>query len=89
MHLAITGIGSENIRDIHVDNRARMDVNHLEVLLAECLAQKQAVYAVVCILGSTEHGAVDPLADVIQLRTKFQQEGLSFMIHVDGAWVST
>ncbi|KAH8081991.1 pyridoxal phosphate-dependent transferase [Cristinia sonorae] len=83
---AITGIGSENMIDVQLDNRARMDVNHLESLLEDCLSKQQSVYAVVCILGSTEHGAVDPLADVVTLRTKLQARGMNFMIHVDGAW---
>lgn len=87
--VAITGIGSENMQDVGLDNHARMDHHHLEVLLNECLEKKQAVYAVVCILGSTEHGAVDPLAEVVRLRNDFQKKGLSFMIHVDGAWAST
>lgn len=83
---AITGIGSENMQEVSLDNHARMDYHHLESLLNACLEKKQAVYAVVCILGSTEHGAVDPLSEVVRLRKEFQAKGMSFLIHVDGAW---
>jgi glutamate/tyrosine decarboxylase-like PLP-dependent enzyme len=37
-------------------------------------------------MGSTEHGAVDPLKDVWELRNKYQKLGLSFAIHADAAW---
>lgn len=73
--------------EVHVDNHARMDIKHLTSLLDDCLANQQPVYCCVCILGSTEHGAVDPLADMLALRTSYQKQGLSFVIHVDAAWV--
>ena len=49
--LAITGIGSENMRDVSLDNRTRMDHHHLADLLEECLRERRAVYAVVAIAG--------------------------------------
>jgi glutamate/tyrosine decarboxylase-like PLP-dependent enzyme len=56
------------------------------MLLAESLKRQQAVYAVVVIMGTTEHGSVDPLSKVLALRTKYQRRGLSFLIHADAAW---
>lgn len=64
-----------------------MDARHLEQLLEERLQKKQAVYLVTAIIGSTEHGAVDPIQKVVELREKFQKRGLSFLIHADAAWV--
>jgi glutamate/tyrosine decarboxylase-like PLP-dependent enzyme len=63
-----------------------MDVSALDKLLQECLDKKQAVYAVVVIMGSTEHGAVDPIKGVCELRGKYQSLGFSFAIHADAAW---
>ncbi|KDQ15195.1 hypothetical protein BOTBODRAFT_108992 [Botryobasidium botryosum FD-172 SS1] len=83
---AITGIGASNIIDIPVDNSARMDIAALDRLLEQCLAEKMPIYAVTAIMGSTEHGAIDPLSQVCKLRQKYQQRGLSFLIHADGAW---
>lgn len=37
-------------------------------------------------MGSTEQGAVDPLAHILEARKKFQVRGLSFVIHCDAAW---
>jgi hypothetical protein len=84
--LAVTGIGSDNIIDVPVDACARMDIPSLDGLLKTCLDKKQAVYAVVAIIGSTEHGAVDPIKGVVELRVKYQKLGLSFAIHADAAW---
>lgn len=64
-----------------------MDPAYLEQLLEDRLQRKQAVYAVVAIIGSTEHGSVDPLDQIVYLREKFQKKGLSFVIHADAAWV--
>ncbi|KAH8099817.1 pyridoxal phosphate-dependent transferase [Cristinia sonorae] len=92
--MAITGIGSENMIAVNVDHSARMDPEDLRRRLQECLDAKdeqgnpcpRAVYAVMAIIGSTEHGACDPLKDILDIREEFRQKGLSFVVHADGAW---
>ncbi|KAF8265644.1 pyridoxal phosphate-dependent transferase [Lactarius quietus] len=83
---AITGIGSRNMIRVPVDEHARLDFQALDTLLAECLKHRRAVYAIVVIIGTTEHGSVDPLSEVLEIRRKYQQLGLSFLIHADAAW---
>ncbi|KAI9435576.1 pyridoxal phosphate-dependent transferase [Lactarius indigo] len=83
---AITGIGSTNIVRIPIDEQARIDCQALDTLLAECVKHRRAVYAVVVIMGTTEHGSVDPLSEILALRRKYQEYGLSFLIHADAAW---
>lgn len=68
--LAVTGIGSKNIIAIKVNDRARMDYEDLEKHLKNCLETKRFVYAVVAIIGSTEHGACDPLDKLVELRKR-------------------
>ena len=63
-----------------------MDCQALDVLLEEFVKHRRAVYAVVVIMGTTEHGSVDPLSEVLALRRKYQKRGLSFLIHADAAW---
>ena len=65
-----------------------MDIASLKAHLEKCLEEEKAVYAVVTIMGTTEHGAVDPLFDVLQVREEFKKKGLSFYVHADAAWVS-
>ncbi|KAL2864761.1 pyridoxal phosphate-dependent decarboxylase family protein [Aspergillus lucknowensis] len=86
--LAVSGIGSGNLIGIDVDEDACIKVSHLRTLLQGCLDNQEAVYAVVAVMGTTEEGAVDPLDEIIQCRTEFQKQGLSFVMHCDAAWGS-
>jgi glutamate/tyrosine decarboxylase-like PLP-dependent enzyme len=36
--------------------------------------------------GTTEHGSVDPLSNILEVRKYMEKKGMSFMIHVDAAW---
>jgi len=83
---AVTGIGSRNIIGVPVDEQARIDCHALDKLLAESVRRRHAVYAVVLVMGTTEHGSVDPLSKALALRRKYQKRGLSFLIHADAAW---
>lgn len=82
----MVGIGSENCIGVKVDTGARLDITALSAALRHCVNNKRAVYAVVAILGSTEQGAVDPLDQILALRSHFFSQGLSFVVHVDAAW---
>ncbi|KAE8356184.1 pyridoxal phosphate-dependent transferase [Aspergillus coremiiformis] len=85
---AITGLGSESFVNVKVDRDARLDINDLKEQLDRCISPEQQtpVCGVVAIMGSTEHGACDPLDDIIRLRKEFEAKGLSFAIHCDAAW---
>lgn len=83
---ALLGIGAGNMIDVPVDLDARLDVGSLRQILSDCLANKKAVYTVVCVIGSTEESAVDPISDVLALREEFRSKGLDFTIHADAAW---
>ncbi|KAF8252058.1 PLP-dependent transferase [Wilcoxina mikolae CBS 423.85] len=83
---AITSIGSANMVTIPVDLDGRMDMAALEQRLQEHLHNRQAIYAVVAVMGTTQEGAVDPLHEILSLRTKYQRLGLSFLVHADAAW---
>ncbi|KAI0381260.1 pyridoxal phosphate-dependent transferase [Hypomontagnella monticulosa] len=88
---AITGLGSQNFINIAVDEDARMDTQALRSYLDSCLQGNSeddytAVFGGVAIIGSTEHGACDPIAEVIKIRQEYQARGLSFAIHCDAAW---
>ncbi|KAF6824113.1 hypothetical protein CPLU01_11042 [Colletotrichum plurivorum] len=84
---AITGIGSDKFIDVDVDEEARMDMDDLRRKLDECIEQKTPIFGVVAIMGSTEHGACDPLAEIINIRNEYEQKkGVSFAVHCDAAW---
>ncbi|KAK8121519.1 Pyridoxal-dependent decarboxylase conserved domain [Apiospora kogelbergensis] len=84
---AISGIGSNSFVDIDVDNEARMNMDDLRTKLDKCIRNKTPIFGVVAIMGSTEHGACDPLAEIIQIREEYQKKkGVSFAVHCDAAW---
>jgi glutamate/tyrosine decarboxylase-like PLP-dependent enzyme len=83
---ALLGIGAHGVRSVHVDLDARMDPRELRRLLDACLETQTPVVQVVAVIGSTEESAVDPLADIVELRDEYRREGLTFALHADGAW---
>jgi glutamate/tyrosine decarboxylase-like PLP-dependent enzyme len=83
---ALLGLGTAAVKPIEVDLEGRMDVHKLRKALCKCLKHARPVLQVVAVMGSTEEGAIDPLADIVALRKEFQGLGLNFVIHVDGAW---
>ena len=83
---ALLGIGSANIIDVPVDRDARMNPRQLDRILQNCLERQQPIYSVVAVMGSTEESAIDPLTDILALRTKYRQLGLEFTVHADAAW---
>ena len=83
---ALTGLGKDCYLDVVVDQDARMDCADLKRQLDQCLRTHRPVIMVVVVLGSTEESAVDPLAEVVELRETYRAKGLDFAIHVDGAW---
>lgn len=83
---AILGLGANHAIGIRVDLDGRMDMQHLREELERCLAQRVPVTAVVAVIGSTEESAVDPLADILDMREQFRRRGLDFLVHADAAW---
>jgi glutamate/tyrosine decarboxylase-like PLP-dependent enzyme len=83
---AILGIGKKNVIPIHVDLDARMRMDLLREALQKCVDEKSPVIMTVCVIGSTEESAVDPVIDVLAIREEFRGKGLEFSIHCDAAW---
>jgi glutamate/tyrosine decarboxylase-like PLP-dependent enzyme len=83
---AVLGFGAANLVNVAVDLDARQDVGDLKRRLEGFLNERRPVVAVVAVIGTTEESAVDPLADVLQLRDEFARRGLVFHVHADAAW---
>lgn len=87
---SLLGIGQDNIEDIPVDEKCRMDMYELENRLKKYANEKTPVIMVVGVIGSTEEGVVDELSTILELRNKrltaTEFEGINFLIHCDAAW---
>ncbi len=82
----ILGIGRDNLIEIPVDNNFKMEIKELKSQIAKFQTKKIPILSVVGIVGTTEEGALDPLDDIIKLRSEFKKSGISFWIHSDAAY---
>ncbi len=82
----LLGIGTKNLIPVAVTERMRMDAADLEHKVLAAHATKQAILAVVPVLGTTEYGTIDPVHEVIALRDRRKDDGQSFWVHCDAAW---
>lgn len=79
----VLGIGNGNIIGLDVDAENRIDINHLEAVIADLKrpSARTGIMAVVGIAGTTETGTVDPLPALGRLC-----EAHNIHFHVDAAW---
>lgn len=82
----ILGIGLNNMRAVAVDLDGRMDMIALRRALDSCLDEKRPVLMAVAVMGTTTESAVDPLADILDIRDEYRRAGLDFTLHADAAW---
>jgi glutamate/tyrosine decarboxylase-like PLP-dependent enzyme len=75
-HRRIAGLLAQPFETIPCDRRGRMDVAALERRLAA-----GGVGTVVATIGTTATGAVDPLAAIVELRSRYD-----FRVHADAAY---
>lgn len=80
------GLGKQQLEMVPVDEHFRLDIAALRNILQRCIQERQPVLALVSVLGSTEEGAVDQVHKVIELQAEARQQGLTFHLHIDGAW---
>ena len=83
---SVLGYGEKCMRKFPVTSNFRRDAEKLKPMLFD-LDDDEYVAAVVCVVGTTEEGAVDPVHEVKFLRDNLeQQKNKSFWLHVDSAW---
>jgi glutamate/tyrosine decarboxylase-like PLP-dependent enzyme len=83
----VLGLGRRSLVPVRVDSEFRMSVRHLAEQLDKAQEIGATVVAVVAVVGTTEEGAVDPVNEVLELRSKRETTGQgSFWIHADAAY---
>ncbi|PZR99098.1 MAG: hypothetical protein DLM70_16040 [Chloroflexi bacterium] len=83
----ILGIGKNNVIKVRMDRTFRMDVDDLARQMRAARDAGRVPLAVVAIAGTTEEGAVDPIHEILDLRSRQErEEGSSFWLHIDAAW---
>jgi len=82
----VLGIGQDNLIQVNVKDNFRMDVGHLKMAIDGLVSRQMPVLAVVAVIGTTEEGAVDELHQIVKLRERYENDGISFYLHVDAAY---
>lgn len=77
----VLGLGRAAVCDVPVDARQRIDVAALDAAITSDVAAGVVPLAVVAIAGTTNTGAIDPIADVVEVARRHQT-----WVHVDGAY---
>ncbi|MGY5957116.1 Aspartate aminotransferase family protein [Kosakonia sp. BK9b] len=80
-NMALMGLGYQSVTLVKTDAVSRMDLNDLREKLAQAKANGEHVMAIVATAGTTDAGAIDPLAEIAALAAEQQ-----IWMHVDAAW---
>lgn len=75
------GLGENALHLVPVDREQRIDLDQLEKKIDELRRRRIKIVALVGIAGTTETGAIDPIAELAAIA---EREGAWF--HVDAAW---
>lgn len=78
---AVTGIGTENVTAIAVDERGRMKAESLDQAIAKDLSAGFTPLLISATAGTTVYGAFDPIDQLSEIAQKY-----NLWLHVDGAW---
>lgn len=77
----LSGLGTNAVREIAVDEQLRMRPDALDAQIQDDLKAGYAPFMVVATVGTTNSGAIDPLAELSDIATRRQ-----LWCHVDAAW---
>lgn len=86
------GLGDSNLLGVDLDQNGRQSMDHLRTRLDWCLDTRTPVIMVVAVMGTTEEGAIDPLTDIIMMRSEYKgptvitihvQAGKSFVPQIE------
>ncbi len=79
--VGILGLGERNLISLRPDSAGRLDPLQVANTIKACQALGDRVIALIGIAGTTETGAVDPLAALAQVAAEY-----GVHLHVDAAW---
>jgi glutamate/tyrosine decarboxylase-like PLP-dependent enzyme len=83
----VLGLGRDSVRGVPVNGHFRMDTDALRESILRARARGLNPFCVIATVGSTEEGSVDPIHEIVDLRTELEeQHDFSFWLHVDAAW---
>lgn len=80
------GRGEDSVIEIPVDLNFKISIKELKKIIDKQIKDETPVLSVIAISGTTEEGALDPLAEILKLREENEKRGFSFWLHSDAAY---
>jgi glutamate/tyrosine decarboxylase-like PLP-dependent enzyme len=81
------GIGANQLFFVAVDERARMDPDHLWERVSTMARRRRPIIACVTVAGTTEEGAFDRTDAILEVRERAEAElGVTFHVHSDACY---
>lgn len=78
----ILGLGQKQLIEVKMDRGYRMSFDDFKNKISD-----KPILAVICILGSTKQGSIDPVDKLLEFREYIEErERRSFYVHIDGAY---
>ena len=79
----ILGLGYESVVKVPVDSKRRMDKDKLKSLIEKDIENGNIPFLIVCTVGTTDFGSIDPLKEASELCKKY-----NMWLHADAAYGS-
>lgn len=80
------GFGRKNLIPIALGHRGTLSTDDLNEKIKDCVQRQVPIAMVVSVLGTTELGAFDPIADVQDLLNEYREKGVHIWHHIDAAY---
>lgn len=80
-NMAMMGMGFQSVVTVPVNQNAQIDVAQLQQTLQRLQTEGNIIACVVATAGTTDAGAIDPIAEIRQVCDQFNS-----WLHIDAAW---
>ncbi|MGQ8821347.1 pyridoxal phosphate-dependent decarboxylase family protein [Bibersteinia trehalosi] len=80
-NMAMMGMGFQSVVTVPCNENAQMDVTALAKICEELTASGKIIACVVATAGTTDAGAIDPIADIRKVADQY-----GAWLHIDAAW---
>ncbi len=84
--MQLLGFGDAQLWYADVDTHMRLNAKSVAHLLDRAWREQVPVLAVIGVLGTTEFGTIDPVHELVALRSRMALRGQAFALHIDAAW---
>ncbi len=82
----VLGIGNKHFIEVQVNENFHMDITILKKIIDDHVSKKIPIIALVAVVGTTEEGSIDEIANIVKLKQDYETKGISFYFHVDAAY---